>query len=57
MFFIPSGHSLRKVGYEKSIFTRTKTLSITICFKEPLSFITISQEDVFLFPPIAILRT
>ena len=29
-----------EVGYEKSIMTRTETFSITICFKEPLLFIT-----------------
>ena len=38
-----------EVGYEKSILTRTETFSITICFKEPLSFITFfSQENMFL---------
>ena len=30
-----------EVGYEKSILTRTETFSITICFKEPLLFITL----------------
>ena len=28
-----------KIGYEKSILTRTETLSLTTCFKEPLLFI------------------
>ena len=28
-----------EVGHEKSIFTRTETFSITICFKEPLTVI------------------
>ena len=30
-----------KIGYEKSILTRTETLSLTTCFKEPLLFITL----------------
>ena len=29
-----------EVGHEKSIFTRTETFSITICFKEPLLYYT-----------------
>ena len=30
-----------KISYEKSILTRTETLSLTTCFKEPLLFITL----------------
>ena len=33
-----------EVGYEKSILTRNETFSITICFKEPLLFITLFLE-------------
>ena len=43
-----------EVGYEKSILSRTGTSSITICFEEPLLFITYySRECIFiccLFP-------
>ena len=38
-----------EVGYEKSILTRTETFSITICFKEPLLFITLFLKRIFLF--------
>ena len=43
MFFLLSEHvpSDLEVGYEKSILTRNETFSITICFKEPLLFITL----------------
>ena len=37
---IPLARSLSlEVRYEKSLLTRTKTLSTTICFKEPLLFL------------------
>ena len=50
-FCVPSD---LEVGYEKSILTRTETFSITICFKEPLLFITLFLKRMrficYLFP-------
>ena len=34
-----------EVGYEKSILTRTETLSITFCLKEPLLQTLINTDE------------
>ena len=53
-FFLQRVPSDLEVGYEKSILTRTETFSITICFKEPLLFITLFLKRMcficYLFP-------
>ena len=38
-----------EVGYEKSILTRTEAFSITICFKEPLLFISLFLKRMRLY--------
>ena len=50
VFPIPSARlSDLEVGYEKAILTRTETVSITICFREPLLFTTSFLENRFYF--------
>ena len=46
-----------EVGYEKSILTRTETFSITICFKEPLLFITLFLKRICFYLPFTSIST
>ena len=46
-----------EVGYEKSILTRTETFSITICFKEPLLFITLFLKRACFYLLLIFIRT
>ena len=46
-----------EVGYEKSILTRTETFSITICFKEPLLFITLFLKIICFYLPFTSIST
>ena len=45
------------VGYEKSILTRTENLFITICFKEPLLFITLILKRMCFYLSFISIRT
>ena len=53
-FCVPSD---LEVGYEKSILTRTETFSITICFKEPLLFITLFLKRMCFYLLFISIRT
>ena len=46
-----------EVGYEKSILTRTETFSVTICFKEPLLFITLFLQIMCFYLLFISIRT
>ena len=46
-----------EVDYEKSILTRTETFSVTICFKEPLLFITLFLQIMYFYLLFISIRT
>ena len=57
-FFVQLVPSDSEVGDEKSVLTRTKTLSITICFKEPCHLLPyFSRGSVFFFLLFIVIRT
>ena len=60
VFFNPSARSLRfgsRLWLEKSILTRTETFSITICFKEPLLFISLFLKRICFYLPFTSINT